>query len=157
MTRVYRLTRKAFARHPFDGEGSYRYGGRWSSPGTRIAYTAAHQSLAMLEYLAHLDPNDVPDDLVLAQADIPDTVPRKWMDRSRLREGWDMYPAPDALQQYGDMFVEDLTVAIFIVPSALVPSECNWLINPLHRSFKEIMVQPLQSIRYDRRLLKGLD
>ncbi|MGH9545186.1 MAG: RES domain-containing protein, partial [Terriglobales bacterium] len=29
------MLRQAYARAPFDGEGAYRYGGRWSSPGTR--------------------------------------------------------------------------------------------------------------------------
>ena len=63
--------------HPFDGEGAYRYGGRWSSPGTRLVYTSEHQSLAMLEYFVHLDPEDAPDDLVLATADVPDNVSRE--------------------------------------------------------------------------------
>ncbi len=71
MTRVFRVLRAAYARNPFDGEGAYRYGGRWSSPGTRLTYTSEHQSLAMLEYFVHLDPEDAPDDLVLAMADVP--------------------------------------------------------------------------------------
>jgi RES domain-containing protein len=67
LTTVYRLLRKPFAATPFDGEGSYRYGGRWSAPGTRIAYIAEHLSFAMLEYLVHLDPNQAPRDLMLAR------------------------------------------------------------------------------------------
>ena len=77
MTRVFRVLRAAYARNPFDGEGAYRYGGRWSSPGMRLAYTSEHQSLAMLEYFVHVDPEDAPDDLVLATADIPDNVSRE--------------------------------------------------------------------------------
>ena len=63
---VYRVLRRAYARIPFDGEGAYRYGGRWSSPGVRLSYTSEHQSLAMLEYFVHLDKDDPPTDLVLA-------------------------------------------------------------------------------------------
>ena len=66
MKLVYRVLRKAYARNPFDGEGAYRYGGRWSSPGVRLSYTSEHQSLAMLEYFVHLDKDDPPTDLVLA-------------------------------------------------------------------------------------------
>ena len=73
MTRVFRVLREAYARAPFDGEGAYRYGGRWSNPGTRLVYTSEHQSLAMLEYFVHLDPEDAPNDLVLATRTFPTT------------------------------------------------------------------------------------
>ena len=62
MTRLYRILRKAYGHAPFDGEGAYRYGGRWSSSGTRLSYTSEHQSLAMLEYFVHLDPGEPPED-----------------------------------------------------------------------------------------------
>ena len=55
MSLVYRVLRKALSRTRFDGEGSDRYGGRWSSPGIRLSYASEHQSLAMLEYFVHLD------------------------------------------------------------------------------------------------------
>lgn len=74
MRQVYRVVRKAYARTRLDGEGAYRYGGRWSSPGTRLTYTSEHQSLAMLEYFVHLDADDAPPDLVLVTAEIPDDV-----------------------------------------------------------------------------------
>jgi len=31
----------------------------------------------MLEYLAHLDPEDAPDDLILAAVELPDSISRK--------------------------------------------------------------------------------
>src|ERR1019366_10021914 len=42
LIRVYRIVREPYSKSPLDGEGSYRFGGRWSSPGTRLAYTAEH-------------------------------------------------------------------------------------------------------------------
>jgi RES domain-containing protein len=69
--KVYRILRKAFARSPLDGEGAYLYGGRWSSPGTRLVYTSEHQSLAMLEYFVHVDADNAPPDLVLVTAHVP--------------------------------------------------------------------------------------
>ncbi len=76
MTRVYRILRKRYAKTPFDGEGAYRYGGRWSSPGIRLVYASEHLSLAMIEYFVHLDRDDPPPDLVVAAADVPDDVSR---------------------------------------------------------------------------------
>jgi RES domain-containing protein len=80
LSRVYRVLRKAYAQTPFDGEGAYRFGGRWSSPGTRLCYASEHQSLAMLEYFVHLDQDDSPDDLVLAVAEVPDDLTRTNVD-----------------------------------------------------------------------------
>ncbi len=68
---MYRILRRAYAQKPLDGEGSYRFGGRWSSPGTRLAYAAERLSLAMIEYFVHIDPDDPPRDLVLVTAEIP--------------------------------------------------------------------------------------
>lgn len=153
MTRVYRLARRPFAANPFDGEGSYRFGGRWSSPGTRIVYTAEHLSLAMLEYLAHLDPNRLPDDLVLAQAVIPTKVSRISLRPGDLPADWAHYPAPAEIGRLGDRFVLDGQAAVLIVPSVLAPSENNWLLNPVHPDFQHIRILPLERFQYDRRLI----
>ena len=74
---MYRVLRRAYGRSSFDGEGAYRYGGRWSSSGVRLSYTSEHQSLAMLEYFVHLDKDDPPTDLVLAVAEVPEDVTRE--------------------------------------------------------------------------------
>jgi RES domain-containing protein len=74
LTWVYRILRKPYSKNPLYGEGAYRFGGRWSSPGTRLAYTAEHLSLAMIEYFIHMDQDNVPNDLVVVTADISDSV-----------------------------------------------------------------------------------
>jgi RES domain-containing protein len=152
---VYRLARLAFAANAFDGEGSYRFGGRWSSPGTRVVYTGEHLSLAMLEYLAHLDPNRLPDDLVLAQAEIPDSIHRIRVRTKDLRAAWARYPALAELANVGDRFVAEGRAAVLIVPSALAPAESNWLLNPVHREFRRIRILPIEPFQYDRRLISN--
>ena len=104
MRTAYRLLRKPFSATPFDGEGSFRFGGRWSRSGTRIIYTTEHLSLAMIEYLAHLDANRPPTDLTLATADIPDDIATLRLTSSDLPSTWRNYPAPNALQAIGDRF-----------------------------------------------------
>jgi RES domain-containing protein len=152
--RVFRVLRAAFARTPFDGEGAYRYGGRWSSAGTRIAYASEHQSLAMLEYFVHLDPEDSPDDLVLATADIPDDVSRERIALSALPPNWRETPAPPELARIGDEFVREARSCGLLVPSALAVQESNWLMNPLHREFGKIAVNPPEPLRYDPRMFR---
>jgi len=155
LTRVYRVLRAAYARTPFDGEGAYRYGGRWSSPGTRLAYASEHQSLAMLEYFVHLDPEDAPDDLVLATADIPESISRKRVRASDLLADWRETPAPPELAQVGNEFVKTAESCLLLVPSALAVNENNWLINPQHPNFKQIVVNASEPLRYDARMFDG--
>lgn len=150
--RVFRVLRAAYARAPFDGEGAYLYGGRWSSPGTRVAYASEHQSLAMLEYFVHLDPEDAPDDLVLATADVPDSVSRERLQAADLPRNWREIPALPGLAQIGDDFVKNAETCLLLVPSALAVHENNWLINPQHPEFKQIALHPAEPLHYDPRM-----
>jgi RES domain-containing protein len=146
------VLRAPYARTPFDGEGAYRYGGRWSSPGTRLAYASEHQSLAMLEYFVHLDSEDPPDDLVLAAADVPESLSREHVESAALPANWWEVPAPPGLAGIGDEFVKKAENCLLLVPSALAVNENNLLINPQHSEFKQITVQPAEPLRYDPRM-----
>ena len=148
------MLRGAYARTAFDGEGAYRYGGRWSSPGTRLAYASEHQSLAMLEYFVHLDPEDAPDDLVLATADVPNAVSRKRMQTSLLPSNWRETPGPSELAQIGDEFVKKAENCVLLVPSALAVNENNWLLNPQHPEFRKITLHAPEPLRYDPRMFR---
>ena len=148
------MLRATYALTPFDGEGAYRYGGRWSSAGTRIAYASEHQSLAMLEYFVHLDPEDSPDDLVLATADIPNNLSREQIAISGLPANWRETPAPPDLAQVGDEFVRKMETCLLLVPSALASQENNWLINPRHSEFSQIVLNLPEPLRYDARMLR---
>jgi RES domain-containing protein len=139
LTRVYRILRKPYSTKPLDGEGAYLFGGRWSSPGTRLAYTAEHLSLAMIEYFIHIDPDDPPNDLVVLTAEIPDGVSRISISQT---------PSRPVLTGIGDRFASNARAAILIVPSALAPTESNWLINPRHPEFSKIRLRSIESLRF---------
>ena len=152
MTKVYRVLRKPYARAPFDGEGAYLYGGRWSSPGTRLAYTSEHQSLAMLEYFVHLDADEAPPDLVLVTAEIPNDLPKERIAVDELLSQWRRSPAPAELARIGDEFVRKAERCVLIVPSALAPNENNWLLNPQHAGFGRVVVSGIEPLSYDPRM-----
>jgi len=154
LTRVFRVLRAAYARTPFDGEGAYRYGGRWSSPGTRLAYASEHQSLAMLEYFVHLDPEDAPEDLILATADVPDSLSREIVQAKDIPANWRETPAPAELAQIGDEFVKKAEECLLLVPSALAVNENNLLINPQHAESRQIVLNPPEPLRYDPRMFR---
>jgi RES domain-containing protein len=150
---IHRIVRKRFAASPFDGEGSYRFGGRWSRPGTRVAYASEHLSLALLEYLANLDPSDTPNDLVVARAEVPAHLSRLEIKVPELPLDWTKFPAPNALADIGDAFIRAATAVLLIVPSALVPGERNFLLNPAHPEYSEITLRAPEPITLDYRLV----
>jgi RES domain-containing protein len=144
-----------YSRNAFDGEGAYRFGGRWSSPGVRLAYTAEHLSLALLEYFVHIDPNDPPKDLVVGVADIPNSLTRRTIVPTELPVNWRATPAPPELAAIGDAFALDCRIAILMVPSVLAPAEANWLINLRHPHFTRIRAQQPAAFQYDPRFFQA--
>jgi RES domain-containing protein len=154
LTRVYRILRKPYSRRPFDGEGAYLFGGRWSSPGVRLAYTAEHLSLAIVEYFVHIDPDHPPKDLVVVTADIPDEVSKISITPKQLPKNWRQVPAPAALAAMGDEFVRNERAAVLRVPSVLAPAESNWLVNPRHPAFVKVRVYPAKAFQYDSRFFE---
>lgn len=106
----------------------------------------------MLEYFVHLDPEDAPGDLVLCTADIPDSVSRERIEASKMPADWRQVPAPRA-RRIGDEFVKRAEHCLLLVPSALAQNENNWLINPQHPEFTQIVLNAPEPLSYDPRVL----
>ena len=150
--RVWRLCRRAHVAP--DGEGARLYGGRWNERGTALVYTSANASLAALEYFVHLDPEDAPSDLSLVPADIPAGLAITELSIAALRADWRSLPAPDALAQIGTSWASRLESAVLSVPSAIVPEERNYLLNPAHPRFGKIVFGPGRAFSLDPRMWK---
>jgi RES domain-containing protein len=142
---VYRLCSRRFRK--LDGEGARLYGGRWNSPGHPAVYTASTLSLAVLEYLVHVDPDNLPADLVWSTIEILDTVN---IEKYRGRR------APDETQAaaYGDMWLTECRSLCLEVPSAVLYPESNMILNPLHHDMHKVKVLHVKAFRFDPRLFK---
>ena len=147
----FRLLKTAHVATAFDGEGARLNGGRWNSPGTAVVYTSQSESLAALEILVHLQASR----LLMSCSTIPvvfdgDLV--EILDAADLPPGWDGYPAPSALAQIGDRWVVEQRSAVLQVPSAVVPNEVNYVLNPGHPQFARIRIGSPRPFRFDQRL-----
>jgi RES domain-containing protein len=117
-----------------------------------VVYTSATLSLATLEYFVHMDPRDMPRDLVAIPAEIPDTVARTEIRAEALPANWRAYPAPEALGELGTAWARARRTAILLVPSAIVPQERNVLLNPAHADFRHIRLGSPEPFSFDPRL-----
>src|SRR5919108_1210905 len=127
--RVWRLARAPHA--ALDGEGGRRAAARWHTRGRPIVYTASHLSLVVLELLVHVDPDEIPADLLALTIDVPDDLPVETLDAQSLPSDWQA-PEREACRPAGDAWLASLRTAVLRVPSAIVPEEHNFLLNPLH-------------------------
>jgi RES domain-containing protein len=137
---VYRITKEKYI-HDLEGEGARIHGGRWNQKGYNVLYTSEHESVAVLEVLAHTPITSIPTDLKLMVLSIPDHVSRKTVEIKSLPANWRKYPAPDILAERGTNWLRSASSLLLKVPSVITPSEHNFLINPAHKEFQKVKPQ----------------
>ena len=147
----WRIVKSIRAPTAFDGDGARQHGGRWNSPGTMMVYTGQSESLAVLELLVHLQSSE----LLISYSTVPATFADdlvEIIDPAHLPVNWMSSPAPAALQQMGDQWVIEQKSVILRVPSAIVPNESNFLLNPGHPDFEHVAIGSPTPFRFDPRL-----
>lgn len=147
----WRIVKARYLDGAFSGEGAARTGGRWNSVGTKVVYTSSSASLALLEILVNLASSapltgfalvEISFDEALVYAASPSELPRDWR----------KLPPPRGAQRFGDTWANGMKSAILAVPSAVVPHEHNYLLNPLHRDFGRIRIGEARPFPIDERL-----
>lgn len=125
--RVWRLVKKTYIDHVWDGEGAKLYGGRWNLVGTPAVYTASTLSLAVLEILVGFTEHGVTNDFVAFALDVRHGVKIKEIQLKNLPHHWQNYPAPFDIQTIGDGLLRTKEPCIISVPSTVVPVERNYI------------------------------
>jgi RES domain-containing protein len=103
-----------------------------------------------------LSPEDTPTDLVAIAAAIPPGAVEHLEDLPgvRLPRSWRAYPAPGALADVGAAWIRAGRRPALSVPSAVIPAERNYLIDPRHRLFSQVRLEQPQAFRLDPRMWK---
>lgn len=151
---VYRICKTKYAPTAFDGEGAFRFGGRWNMRGTRIIYTAGSLALAALEMLVHLDDDSMLFKYSFIPAQIPPGLILKIEDFRPLPKDWSASPAPLITQKIGDDWAKSGISAVLEVPTSIIPLEKNYLLNPLHPDYSQIILGTPEVFSFDARLAK---
>jgi RES domain-containing protein len=153
VTVSWRIVAAEHAEGAFSGEGARLYGGRWNSPGVAVVYTAQSASLAALEMLVRLHAERRMPNYVLFACAFDDSLVEP-IAKSDLPPGWRADPAPPRLQQLGEQWVLSGRSAILRVPSAVIETEFNYLLNPVHPDFGGIEIAEPVPFALDLRLLR---
>ena len=153
MLTAWRIVKARHQANAFDGEGARLNGGRWNSPGSPVVYTAESAALAALELLVHLGRGSALQSYVLVACSFPETVVSR-LDRSRLPANWRSYPAPAQLQLIGDEWLNNNASAILEVPSVIIETESNYLLNPRHAHLAKLIISEPKPFQLDVRFLQ---
>jgi RES domain-containing protein len=152
MLSAWRLVKTRYAATAFDGEGARLYGARWNSPGIRVAYASSTIALAILEVVVHLVRPATATAYSLANVEFPESLVDV-LKASALPRHWDDSPPPQAVLDLGDRWVNEARSAVLQVPSAIIPAEHNYLLNPKHRDFAKVTIVPPKPFKLDQRLV----
>jgi RES domain-containing protein len=143
--RIFRLHRGH--RRADDYAGSLIQPSRWNPPGTPMLYCTTALSLACLEVLVHLSPDQIPLDYVFSAAELSEH-PEKASFYGKLGDG-------DATRAFGRQWATSRTSLAVLVPSVIIPIERNVLLNPTHSSFDAVEWSAPEPFGFDRRLLRS--
>lgn len=150
--RVWRIASAAHA--AFDGEGARRHGSRWTPRGIPAVFTSATLSLAALERFVHTDSDLEPTDLLAIPVEIRDDVAIDAVNVETLPVDWRAFPAPPRLAAIGEEWFRASTTPVLSVPSVVIPHERNFVLNPTHRDFSQIVIGPSEPFSFDPRMWK---
>jgi RES domain-containing protein len=136
------------------GAGARATGGRWNRQGSPVIYASANVALACLETIVHFRTTDLPLNRILVKVEIPD---RAWAARAEIDAaaapvGWDVQPAGLASIEYGERWLSGGASLVLGVPSAIIPEEQNYLINPSHPAMAAVRMVRVRRFTYDPRL-----
>ncbi|MFH0759938.1 MAG: RES family NAD+ phosphorylase [Bacteroidota bacterium] len=152
---VYRLSKQHYAQD-LSGLGARLSGGRWNSSGVALVYTSESRALCTAEIAVHTGLGLLPTDYRLVTIFLPDQAILSEIDPEKLPPDWRSFPYPHFTRIIGDHFVKENRYLVLKVPSAVVPGDFNYLINPAHPEISQVRIVKTEPFGFDRRLFGRL-
>lgn len=150
---VFRLLNQNYGTG-LSGTGAEIAGGRWNSPGISMIYTSESRALCTAEVAVNLPLGNIPAGYEMISIFIPDDTVITEIREENLPSGWKTFPLTTITQKIGDIFIIQDKFLVMKVPSAVVPGDFNFLINPSHPDFGRIEIIEREPYDFDDRFFK---
>lgn len=151
---VYRVANPKYKAFTLSGIGAEKVGGRWNKVGTPAVYCSENSSLALLEYYVHSENIAfLPNNILVAKIKIPDSFTITVLEK--LPNNWDAYPYSSSTVSLFSKLAADSDFFALKVPSTIVRVESNFILNPKHKNFHEVVVEEYIEMPLDKRIYKG--
>jgi RES domain-containing protein len=153
VTTLFRIVKRKHAPAAFSGEGAKLAGGRWNFPGQRVVYCSATLALAALETIVHLGEEGRHLAFVSIAVGVPAAVRTERV--TQPPPGWRDEPPGRASMEVGARWLAESRTAVLYMPSVLIPTEQNAILNPEHPDFARLRLGEPQPFSFDPRLWKS--
>jgi RES domain-containing protein len=117
-------------------------------------YTSSSLALAALEYLVHVEPANVPADLIALTISVPDALGSSTVDAASLPTDWAQVIGAPECRAAGDAWLAAGETPLLRVPAAPIPEEFNILLNPRHPLAARCRIVAERPFAFDPRLLR---
>ena len=125
---------------------------RWNAKDVKLIYTASSRALACLENVVHRSGIGFKEAFRTMVIEIPDGLPITTINKWSLLADWHEFINYPYTQKLGNAWVENRETAVLKVPSAIIPEEHNYLLNPLHADFTKIKLISTEPFSFDPRI-----
>jgi len=126
--------------------------GRWHLQNVPVVYCSDSEALAALEVFVHLTDEASKLKFVSFQLSVPESCVADVESIADLPADWRSEPPSDGTKQLGAHWVATAHSAVLSVPSVLIPSGRNLLLNPNHPQVKDVIIQAPVPFSFDSRL-----
>lgn len=136
--KLFRIVQTRYLATAWSGAGAQLYGGRWNPPGKSVVYLTGSISQAILEILVHVQNSMLMRSYTLLSIEVPEAL-LDTLDMTELAADWRSPSPPDSTQRLGEDWLAEGEYVGLKVPSVIVPTEYNVLLNPLHPAFAQLL------------------
>jgi len=151
MPALWRLYRAAHG-PGLDGIGGLFADGRWHTQGERVVYFGGSAAIVVLERLAHIDPDLLPNDLRLACFEFPEPVQETKVEEfAPLPANWP--EDENATRRIGSRWRRQGSSCLLAIPSAILPEETNFMLNAAHPDALRLQLVRERPFTFDPRLI----
>ena len=147
---VYRVTKAIYADTALQGA---RGRGRWHPASTPMVYAADAPATAVLETLVHVERTDLlATPYVLFRITLDPDQHLLRVPPAMLPNDWQAWPWASSTQAIGSFWFTQQTSVALQVPSAVLPTQYNYLLNPQHPDFASLSIDGPEPLPIDSRL-----
>ena len=133
------------------GKGAEISGGRWNEKGIGALYLAENRSLTILETIVHCQRISDLYNRFLLTIDVPDNS-IDYVEPAKLPKNWNSTPWNNYTVDYGSKWLLSNKSLLLKIPSAIIPEESIYLINPSHSKHSKIKIIEKSLFLPDNRL-----
>ena len=117
-----------------------------------MVYVSDSLALAALEIIVHAVSYQALRNYVSIKVIFPKPLVVDVNDITRLPKDWQADPPSIKLKETAKIWYFDQISVVLKVPSSIIPTECNYVLNPGHPDFKKVAVKQAMPFKFDQRL-----